>query len=74
MRWETNAEPGSGMNILDLIFEKLVFVLKVLKFFDADPDPGSFQPWIRDPGWKKNRIRDKHPGSATLLLFGSGKG
>ncbi len=23
--------------------------------------------WIRDPGWVKIRIRDKHPGSATLL-------
>jgi hypothetical protein len=21
---------------------------------------------IRDPGWEKSRIRDKHPGSATL--------
>ncbi len=21
---------------------------------------------IRDPGWEKIRIRDKHPGSATL--------
>ncbi len=25
--------------------------------------------WIRDPGWVKIWIRDKHPGSATL--FGS---
>jgi hypothetical protein len=24
---------------------------------------------IRDPGWVKIRIRDKHPGSATLKLF-----
>jgi hypothetical protein len=23
---------------------------------------------IRDPGWKKIQIRDKHPGSATLSL------
>jgi|LakMenEpi03Aug12_release.lakeMendotaPanAssembly.Ray.scaffolds.fasta_scaffold820432_1 hypothetical protein len=23
--------------------------------------------WIRDPGWIKIRIRDKHPGSATLV-------
>jgi hypothetical protein len=23
---------------------------------------------IRDPGWVKIRIRDKHPGSATLML------
>ncbi len=49
--------PGSGMNILDLIFENLlsVFWLKILKFFDA-----------LDPGWKK-RIPDKHPGSAALV-------
>ncbi len=50
---------GSGMNILDLIFEILVsfFVLKILKILCADPDPGSgsCQPWIRDG---KNRIRD----------------
>ncbi len=32
------------------------FLVKILKFFDADP------------GWKKvgSGIRDKHPGSATL--------
>ncbi len=35
----------------------------MLKFFDAEPDPGSFRPWIRD---ENIRIRDKHPGSATL--------
>jgi hypothetical protein len=23
---------------------------------------------IRDPGWKKSRIRDKYPGSATLSV------
>jgi hypothetical protein len=23
--------------------------------------------WIRDPGWVKIRIRDEHPGSATLV-------
>jgi hypothetical protein len=28
-------------------------------------DPG----WKKvDPGWEKNRIRDKHPGSATQLV------
>jgi hypothetical protein len=32
---------------------------------------------IRDPGWEKIRIRDKHPGSATLVYcyisgFGDG--
>jgi hypothetical protein len=33
----------------------------------ADPDPGSgigylFDPWIRDPGWKKVSIRIRDPG------------
>jgi hypothetical protein len=34
---------GSGMNILYHIFESLetIFWLKILKFFDADPNPGS---------------------------------
>jgi hypothetical protein len=30
------------------------WVKKKLKFFYADPDPGSFKPWIRDPGGWKN--------------------
>ena len=30
-----------------------------------------FGSGIRDPGWVKIRIRDKHPGSATLLLTGA---
>jgi hypothetical protein len=27
------------------------------------------KPWIRDPGWRNlgSGIRDKHPGSATLV-------
>jgi hypothetical protein len=37
---------------------------KTLKFFYADPDPGSCPHWIRD---RKNRIRDEHPGTATLM-------
>jgi hypothetical protein len=54
---EKNQEPRSGMNVPDLIFENLisVFWFKILKFFDADLDPGSCQPWIRD---EINRIRD----------------
>jgi hypothetical protein len=50
---------GSGINNPDPISESLetIFWVKILKFFDADPDPGSgiFLPWIRD---KKIRIRD----------------
>jgi hypothetical protein len=59
-----NLDPRSGMNIPDLIFENLVsvFGLKIFKFIDADPDPGSCQPWIQDG---KSRILNKHPGSAT---------
>jgi hypothetical protein len=51
---------GSGMNNPDHICESLetIFGVKILKFFDADP------------GWKKFRIRDEHPGSATLLKNG----
>jgi hypothetical protein len=46
-----------------------IFWVKKLKFFDADPDPGIFL--IRDPGWEKfgYGIRDKHPGSATLIFW-----
>jgi hypothetical protein len=34
---------GSGMNILDYISKSLetIFGSKILKFFDADPDPGT---------------------------------
>jgi hypothetical protein len=50
------------------------FGVKILKFFDEDPGSGMETVRIRDPGWKKveSRIRDKHPGSATLqkiLIF-----
>jgi hypothetical protein len=31
-------------------------MLKILKFFDADPDLGSCQPWIRDPGSGMEKI------------------
>jgi hypothetical protein len=49
-----------------------------ITFFSvADPDPGSgigylFDPWIRDPGWRKSAsgsgIRDEQPGSYFLEL------
>ncbi len=50
------------MNILDLIYEILVqfLGLKILKFFDADPDPGSCRPWIRD-GKVGSRINIPYP-------------
>ena len=65
-----NAHLGPGLNISDHIPESLVsiFRLKMLQFFVADPDPGpgAFLSWIRVQNGKI-RIRDKHPGSATLL-------
>jgi hypothetical protein len=69
-------DPGSGMNNPDNIFwslETIFFAfleVKILKFFDEDRGSGMETVRIRDPGWKKvgSRIRDKHPGSATLLL------
>jgi hypothetical protein len=57
------------MNILDLIFEFLR--LKILKFSDADSDPvsGILATLDRESGMEKigSGIRDKHPGSATLV-------
>ncbi len=54
---------GSGMDIPDQISESLetIFWVKILKFVDADPE--IFLTLTRDG---KIRIRDKHPGSATL--------
>jgi hypothetical protein len=48
------------------------FGVKILKFFDEDPGYGMETVRIRDPGWKKvgSGIRDKHPGSATLVCTG----
>jgi hypothetical protein len=50
---------GSGMNNPYHISESLetIFGVKILKFFEAHP------------GWKKfeSGIRDKHPGSSTLV-------
>ncbi len=41
------------MNILDPISEsqETIFWVEILKFFDAEPDPGMFL--TLDPGWKK---------------------
>jgi hypothetical protein len=52
------------MNIPDHISDSLgetFFGLKILRFFDVDPDPGSGIFLALAPGWKK-RIRNKHPG------------
>jgi hypothetical protein len=55
---------GSGMNNPDHISESLdtIFWVKILKFFSAD------QGWKKfGSGMEEIRIRDKHPGSATLV-------
>jgi hypothetical protein len=40
------------------------FLVKILKFFDANPGWKKF-----GSGMEKIRIRDKHPGSATLAFW-----
>jgi hypothetical protein len=58
----TKSRSGSGMNIFDHISESLETVLwvKMLKFFDADADPGIFL--TLDPGWKNS-----DPGSGINI-------
>jgi hypothetical protein len=58
---------GSGMNnpdnifwsleTISLVFLGLNYLNSLMRIRDGDSS---------DPGWKKSRIRDKHPGSATL--------
>jgi hypothetical protein len=59
---------GSGMNIPDHISESLetIFWVKIIKFSDADADPESGKLFDPESGMEKIRIRDNHPGSATL--------
>ncbi len=63
---DSGGKPGSYFWVL-----KTIVLVKILKFCEADPRSGMEKIRIRDPGWKKfgSRIRDKHPGSATLLLI-----
>jgi hypothetical protein len=65
---DKKSRSGSGKNIPDHISESLeiIFWFKI-HFFDADEDPGIFLTLDPGPGMKKIRIRDKNPGSATLL-------
>jgi hypothetical protein len=72
-------DPGSGIRdeqlgsyFLELRNHFLHFLgLKYLNSLMRIRDPGSGMETvrIRDPGWKKvgSGIRDKHPGSATLV-------
>jgi hypothetical protein len=55
----------SGMNNTDDISESVKnFWVKMLKLFDEDAGWKQF-----GSGMEKIRIRDKHPGSATLIFF-----
>jgi hypothetical protein len=58
-----NSGSGSGTNKSDHFSESLekIFWVKILRFFDADPGWKKFRS-----GMEKIRIREKHPGSATL--------
>jgi hypothetical protein len=51
--------PGSGMNIPDHISESLetIFWIRILKFFDANPDPVPGSGNLFDPGSGKEKIR-----------------
>ncbi len=60
----------SGMNIPDNCSVSLetVFRFKILKFIDPDPGSGIFLTLCSRMEKFGSRIRDKHPGSATLNL------
>ncbi len=78
-------DPGSGMGKKSrnprwtswIIFPrayKQFFWFYILKFFDADADPGIFLTLDPGSGMEKfvSGIRDKHPGSVTLGKTWSG--
>ncbi len=46
------------------VWQLIFFLHPCLSLLFLDPGSG-----IRDPGWVKIRIRDKHPGSATLHYY-----
>jgi hypothetical protein len=53
----------TGSYFLELRNHFFAFLgVKILKFFDEDPGWRQF-----GSGMEKSRIRDKHPGSATLM-------
>jgi hypothetical protein len=76
-------DPGSGIwdeqpgsYFLELRNHFFPFFGVNLKYLNSlmrirDPGSGMETVRIRDPGWKKvgSGIRDKHPGSATLVLI-----
>jgi hypothetical protein len=52
------------MNILDHISERLeiIFWVKILKFFDADADPGSWKLYDPGSGIRDGKIRVRDLG------------
>jgi hypothetical protein len=63
-----NSRSASGIRIQDGHSGSYFWELKYLKLFDEVPDPGSGIFLTQEPesGMEKIRIRDEHPGSATL--------
>jgi hypothetical protein len=57
--WVKNQDPGSEMNISDHISESLeaFYWLKILIFFDADPDPRSRIFLVLVSGWKNSDMQ-----------------
>jgi hypothetical protein len=75
--WVKNQDPDPGSWIRDeqpvsyfLELRNYFFGLTILEFFDVDPGLGIRDGNNLDPGsgMEKSRIRDKHPGSATLVI------
>jgi hypothetical protein len=66
---------GSGKNYPVYISASLetIFWVKILKFFDVDLGSGIFLTLDPGSGLEKIRIRDKHPGSATLAVGTAGR-
>jgi hypothetical protein len=65
---DNNLDLGSSIKISNHINKRLVTIIwgKMLKFFVADPDPGSGAFLILDPGRKNS-----YPGSGSVCLFNS---
>jgi hypothetical protein len=61
---------GSGINILDHISESLetIFWVKILKFFDADPESGieKFGSWMNIPDPQRCQWQQKFASSSMV--------
>jgi hypothetical protein len=65
---------GSGIWVRDKYFgsyfrelRNRIFWIKILKFFDADPGSGNLFDHESEMEKFRSWIRDKHPGSATVV-------